>query len=602
VDVSRRAIAGVVLGGANGGSPYFVLARPENANDLFLKKLAQAAKATTSRGGGIGNRIGIRSPFRHRPGRQELVGWAQRFVDEYPEVDAYQTVQGTLFGMARNLFRDEHFKEYFGKTYEEMGRGERDDLASAIRKIKPPRANFPEERPAGVLRAVEGGFGKAAAPDITLSILAFRIMRGWRDASIHRLHELEPVSGTLGVVAAIETAEDATLAQSWPSERAAFANEIANARTKLAAPILVAQVEELIASAEGLSGAKRLAASLQAMAADSPRRRPAPGNRRARDVTRAAAVPQGSTFSDTLRDAYTGATIPELMLVVSPDVRSDQRTRIQRRMEELLQREVQQDQLDMVGLGAGIDGVRNGVLWYAAVTQKYGALAGEPPVEGLLGEFARRRGEILPGVESTLSARIEAVGSVGEVTNLVNSYLSVPSDRSDRVGDRLLKAAQRQAERFTEAEREQAREDAAAAREAASACAQAPDTPGEYQGEPTAQEICRAVEATLSQAQENLKGLSSSCSGVRDNDPMGALACLLGSASQVGGGPQLSLRTFAKVACVPAKNRPGFYCDYSVDLQSDNNYTKSTFDLLGSEIITRRFVHSNGEWLIVVDN
>jgi hypothetical protein len=77
--------------------------------------------------------------------------------------------------------------------------------------------------------------------------------------------------------------------------------------------------------------------------------------------------------------------------------------------------------------------------------------------------------------------------------------------------------------------------------------------------------------------------------------------CLMGAASQVGGGPQLSLRGFKKIACssAAAAGRPGFFCDYVASIASGNAMTAPMFDRFGTEATTARFVRSSGTWLFM---
>ena len=143
---------------------------------------------------------------------------------------------GRAFLMARNLFRDDFFRPYFGAAYDDLSRADLQATSLELRKIPPPRSNFPEERPNSVARTIERAFlptgGTYAWTDITLSVIAMRPMEAWRSQSLRRLAAAQGPGDVLKVVAALEAAENTVLATFWPSERKAFSEAVTAARRK----------------------------------------------------------------------------------------------------------------------------------------------------------------------------------------------------------------------------------------------------------------------------------------------------------------------------------------------------------------------------------
>lgn len=145
---------------------------------------------------------------------------------------------------------------------------------------------------------------------------------------------------------------------------------------------------------------------------------------------------------------------------------------------------------------------------------------------------------------------------------------------------------------------------AAASTEDASPCASASTEIGETPGEPTERDLCLALAAKYQGVDQNLNQMKESgCDNMNRNrnDTMVAMTCLGASMAGAGGGSQISLAGFRKIACVSAapSGKPGYICDVVTRLQSGNAMTRSMFDAVSASVSTHRFVKTSGQWLVM---
>ena len=343
LDGQNQVVGGVVLGARTDASPYFVLGRRDVAERGFLRKLE-----VTSKRSGPSRFPTFRNPFSRGP-RAEVREWAERFLKEYPEIDPYRTEHGALFLKARNLFRDEFFKPAFHKTYDELGRFEMAGISASLQKVPPPRANYPEERANGVLRAVDRAFmnmvGTYTSRDITLSVLAARAISAWRTERMHRLDRATAGEGIWREIAATEAAERQVLALFWPSEREAFRTGILEVRTRVAEPLLARRTDELLARPATLQVARELASALE----------------------------------DTL------------FTLIKPAAAQPYKVRMQVRLASVLDEETRRDRIQLESLGNDPAALAAGSQWFDSITSKYSTLERQPAVRALLADVATRR-------------------------------------------------------------------------------------------------------------------------------------------------------------------------------------------------------------------
>jgi hypothetical protein len=603
LDAERQIVAGVLVGGAGSGSPYFVMSRSSNAEAAFLKTVRNAATARPSASRASPVRaprgIPIRIPGGGRsPGQDEIRRWAARLLDEYPDIVANRTEQGRLFAMARNLFRDEYFQPHFGRTFDALGPNDLQRIRQEITGIPAPRANFPEERANGAARAVERGFatmtGTYTAPDITLSVIAMRSIQAWRTQT---LAWLQKASGdVLGRIATIERAESQVLAMFWPSERTAFAGVLASSRSRVAGPVLRARLDELLNQSASYDAVPRL---IETLAAGSAAAEPTADGRRGRAPTHGRRTEAGRTAPQASSD-----DIGTLLGLVSSDLRQEQLARVSSRIDHIVEEETRRDRETLAGLGTGLEGLQAGGRWHAEAAAKYRPVPTHQAVQALMRELAERRAPLLQKMEGPLTSRIRAARNTSEVNQLRSTYLSVTSDHADPVGGRLLQVAQTQHAELRQEEQVVAAIEAEERRQAASPCARAAteNGPDSFPGEPTERDMCLTIERGLRGAQQELEDLKNECHGLNaQNNFAATVLCLGGTLAGVGGGPQLSLRGFRKIACSPAVavGRPGYFCDYVTDLVTANPQTAPIVNRFGGAMATARFVRSGGSWIFL---
>jgi hypothetical protein len=618
VDEERHMIGGTLVPVSMSASPYFVMARPDAA-ESFLKPLRdvgagparpapagrpQPAPGTTRPGSPPGP---VAVPSRTSGGaisEDKLREWATRFTTEYPTVDPYRTESGAVGLMTRNLFRDDFFRPYFNRSFDELDPAHMTEISMVLRKIPPPRSNFPEEKVNGVLRSVDRAFipsGTYSSPDIMLSVIALRPIQRWVTASLQRLGSPAPTLEGLQTVARIEGAEDVAIRTLWPSEQRTFAEAVSGAKAKIAGPVLTQRVDELLASTKTIAGAQPIMTALdqsKQRLATTPTTTAVPAGRgvpgRPSPVAHPPAAGRGAAVAPAI-----DSSLPALMAMVPADVRQAQTARLEARLAEIVDAEAQKDGQSLGRLGDGAAGLEAGGKWLAEVNRKYGSLARRPAVSALVDDLAKRRVAQFRAGESTVTTRLQAVKTSLDVNAVIGTYLSVPSDRSDPIGGRLLSSALQKRDQLQTAEAEAAQREARAQREAASPCAKG-GTQRDHEDEPTEREMCYAIERTLTGAQAVTGELAAACNDVRPNgDPMTAMTCLMGKMGQVGGGPQFSVRAFRKIACASAAAvaRPGYFCDYAIQVVTGNAMTAGLINRLPGEVSTARFVRSSGTWL-----
>ena len=244
LDEEKQLIAGM-LEGSRENSPYFIFGKTDNADANFLSSLKDSMSPkrtptlfgrTLSFGGGVSD--------------QKLKEWASRFTNEYPKLDSVNTTFATLIPKATNLFRDEYFKSFFGKSYDELSPRDLQGIYSQISKLPFPRSNFPEEMPNGTLVSIKNAFlyvdSTRSVAEFRLSIIAMRAMSAWRSQSLNKFKNYNPTSENWAAIADFESSENKMLASFWPSERKEFISLTASARARIAPPLLVIQTDKIL--------------------------------------------------------------------------------------------------------------------------------------------------------------------------------------------------------------------------------------------------------------------------------------------------------------------------------------------------------------------
>lgn len=596
-DADKQAFGGVIVGATtSNSSPYFVLARPEITKKLFFKTLGKVQKDA---------KPGAKLPsFWSGVKKSKILAWSSLLTDEYPEIDFYRSASNLVGEMSRSLFRDEHFRPYFGKNFDKLSRGERGKIWKSSQKIPPPRANFPEERPAGVARSVGRAFSPYQAPAVTLSVLTFRLMEAWRSQSSTRMAKFSPELNALTTIDALEVSEEKAFLKYWPSERASFKAAFGTARTRVVEPVLSEMVDNLVATAAGMEGAVALAgatrpggAALQT-GSQSTSSYTAGQARQTRSRRGVSAGVTGTAPVAAAGSPITGEyNIGSLMTLVDDSTKARETEKLKSALVDILVEETSKDVQAINGFGMGMKGLQAGSEWNQQMTWKYSSFSQYTPVRVLFGKLAQQRDSVFPGAEKEITGRFNSAGSTREIDQLRAAFLGVPSDSQNATGSRMLRAAQTRRQSLAQQETIEQRRREQEARWASSPCASVRDKGMSQFGEPSGELICRIIEAGYAAGDEWISGMKGSCNNV-GNDMGRAYACLIGQAGGVGGGPQLGIRSFKKHWCV-AEDRDeyeSYVCQYTLAIKSNNQYTSGFMNMIPAGVYKSRFYRLADGW------
>ena len=597
-DAEKQAFGGVLVGVTSSNySPYFVLARPENAKKLFSKTLKQVQKDA---------KPGAKLPSFGSGGKKsKILAWSSLLANEYPDIDFYHTSINSVVDMSRSLFRDEHFRPYFGKNFDKLSRGERNKIWKTAQKIPRPRANFPEERPAGVAASATRGFLASKAPDMTLTVLAFRYMDAWRIQSSARMAKLEPELNALITIDTLEKSEEKAFSKYWPSERASFKAAFGTARTRVVGPVLSEMVDNLVAAATSMEGAAALAgatrpggAALQtgSQFTSSSTAGQARQTRSRRGVS--AGVTRTAPVVSAGRPITGEYNIWSLMTLVDEPTKTRETAKLNSALVDILVEETSKDAQAINRFGTGTKSLQAGSEWNQQMAWKYGTYSQHASVRALFSALARQRDSVFPGAERDITSQLNSAGSTREIDQLRAAFLGVPSDSQSATGSRILRVAQTRRNSLAQQETIEQRKRMEEERLARSPCAKVPDERTADPGEPSGRTICRIIEAGYAAAEQYIDDAKGSCANVGPNDMAGGYACLMGYMADIGGGPQFAVSQFRKHGCISAESRGyrGYFCEYSMALRTSNVHTRGLFNALPASRYRSRFVLEPNGW------
>jgi hypothetical protein len=325
-----RQISGVYIEGRTDASPYFVMARPQDSGDLFLKELRSEERPRPGGAIVIGDRFGRGiSLVGSSPPEEKLKSWAALLLKEYPALDPYRTEMGALFKLARNLFRDKYFVPAFGKPFEKLSAADLDRTRDQIERIKAPRANFAEEKAAGAVRSVQNAFSRTGgtymSKDIVLSVLALRGIDHWREKWVAELPQLAHSENSFQILDEIEGQLQKALFMHLPSEQKEIGTLTETTRMRLAAPLLVTKVDRLIEGATRFSEAANLKVMAEKAKGASRPRKQSLANERMGQTSGVESTPMKTDSLDTVAS------------FVAEPLRSQQALRIDEKVSKLVE-------------------------------------------------------------------------------------------------------------------------------------------------------------------------------------------------------------------------------------------------------------------------
>jgi hypothetical protein len=167
------------------------------------------------------------------PNSDTINAWASRLKQEKPDIDTHHTVFEKLYLLARNLFTDDYFKNFFGVTYDNLTAEQRRAIFLFFNRHQ--YSDFPDY---AFLERAFMPMGTDAAPDITVAVFWQRTVRGWMNYWLVTLRRLPPGLNSGTTIKHVESAAAFQLLPLWPSESAGFAHVIAESKARLADPVL----------------------------------------------------------------------------------------------------------------------------------------------------------------------------------------------------------------------------------------------------------------------------------------------------------------------------------------------------------------------------
>ena len=575
-------------------NPYFVLARPSAADQSVFEPIEEALeRAGPERSVKLGR---LKIPLNGGSADLDKVReWAERFASEFPEVDLRRTTVDRLAAMARNLFEDQHFSRYFGKTYDRMSPAERQNVLKAMRERQNGRDAMGPY--AFLSPAFSDPHGQFSPVDVTIGVLAQRALRNWYGDAIGRLGGLSAGAGVLGELAAYKAAQSSSISGLWPSELRAFETRVGQAGHRVALPALNAWADGIIQSASGRTGLAALTVAAQKLVAVTTtsarmpvRSRTSPPTTRSRPESRAP-----------VRQEQTPATLsePEAWFeYVTMEDRAAIQQRLRDKAESLLPALMTAERRQLDSLGTGAAALRAGVTWYGAFMSTYQPYQATTPVREVLDVVhARRKTDLAVGAKELLS-QVASAQTAAAVDAIVSAHLGLPGDSQDPNGARVETAAREKA-RVLGAVAAAAEAEAKSARSVCKTLPEGDRETGMNGDGPSSRDMCLAVAARFDMVNENLEAKARACKAFdgRTASPFLAMECIA-LCGGTGGSCEMSVRllSFTKVACGEAVGAAGWVCDYQSAMTSRGTPGLPDF---GPGLNKARFVKSADGWLMI---
>ena len=604
LDPAHDVLAGLFDTRANRwANPYFALARAEAADRLILGPLKDFSYESRLNA----SRIQVRGVLGHigGPDPDKVDEWASRLTMEHPDLNLNGII-GNVVELARNLFEDDYFARYFGKRFDELSP---EDCVRIERSFQPGRNGVSRKRAevGAKWQSVLGMFdatSDSGSGSTVVAVVAQRYLRSWRDDALRRLEAISADYGALGAVQAYRVAGETSLADLWPSERTAYAGAVDRTAARLAAPVLNAWIDSVIADASGakgistlLSTARTIEAAAPAPAAPEPGLGGVPMARPQRPSPVPAPVVSGPA-------GWLGAADPAL--------RSDLAARLRSRADAMLPDVVATERSRLASLGQGVAALKAGTGWYRALMTSLDGLETSAPVREAMAEFEARRAKDLASGAPAVIQQVGAARTDAELQTLLQSTVGVPSDRTDASGQRIFAAASERTRVLAQAAAVAAKEKAVAQRvERAgfAVCKGQKTTPvaGEDAGAPSARDLCLAVASRFDAANEYLAGIAQQCMNRQfKGNPILAMQCLQVCVAAAGSDCDVyvQLTSFERLGCGKAVGKAGWNCDYHSSMTSSSPTARQMADTIapfGMSGNARFLQDPSGGWMMMND-
>jgi hypothetical protein len=295
------------------------------------------------------------------PSRSDLTQWLQPFFSEYPGANLYQSVHGRLELAAIKLFRDDHFKKYFGDPFDELSSTQLKNIQRAMQN--PGGRDATDQSIVALNRMFWVGRGDNAAAQTALWVKAQRHMLHWRQDQLTALPRLPGLKNSLEHIDQVEQ-ELAKVAPAllWPSELKGDKAQLLQSRQAIAYPALRTMLAEFDAATPSLNLMHKVA-SWQA------------------DERRLFGY-LPSDQAHALR-ASANQRLTAIISALLPSYRQR-----------------------MAASGAGLPAVLAGVNWHRDFTRDFALVANHPLVQETLNTFAAQRAQHLNQAQAEMLAKI----------------------------------------------------------------------------------------------------------------------------------------------------------------------------------------------------
>jgi hypothetical protein len=331
--------------------------------------------------------------------RDVIIRWFSRLKAEYPDIDLHHTVLNQIFPKVLNLFGDDAFVPVFGKPFDEMTTDDRNYVKLMFRRLftGPQTRNLLDgfgdelERP---FILPHGSFSFAdVAPQ-----LAFRraVRKQWHEA-MDRLKTLAAASADYDELLALEKKGNEPFHDLWPSEFKQFEEGVESTKHRIADGAATERLNTALANTSGVDGARSL-----------------------------------SGWAGQEKD---------LLKYVSGDARQKLNSRVNAKLDELLEGLLRGEADAVSKFGQGMEAVQAGNKWYHHLTETFGFAAGRPAFQAAVEKLKARRSADLAAAQSAIITEVINQSSERAVDGVRWAYLSVPGDTDTPVAAAVADAA-----------------------------------------------------------------------------------------------------------------------------------------------------------------
>lgn len=187
--------------------------------------------------------------FLKAPGKKSLRNWAQPLYDEYSGQDLNQGAYSHMKLVAIKLFRDRHFKKYFGERFDDLSVTELGIIWKTLINLKQSSQDEMDQKISMLERMFWTGHGDNAAKQTALRVMAQRFMLNWHHDRLVDLEKLPEEKESLQYIDLFEKELAKTaLTLLWPSELSADKKRFAANRKRIALPVLKGMLVEFESS------------------------------------------------------------------------------------------------------------------------------------------------------------------------------------------------------------------------------------------------------------------------------------------------------------------------------------------------------------------